>query len=350
MTMTQHISNGGTMNLDEEVALWPDMTPKVYNPNSSRAHRVRYPFLESTNRKDLVLVRHLLSQRPYKNMELPWDVVAHKLRNEIDPASGKSVFDDKNRIGGKDVQSRFHAYMAFAKKMVDKQSSDSQIKASPGETEILRGIRTIYQDWETMDQQHLSKLLEEKKIPVTNYRPPFVFEHAKSSVKGKPSLQDEIGSTSSLKTDLSDSTTYSESTSGLPLEVIQTGYDTPNRPGQSKDSSPISDNSIMSIITMDPYLQEPAKNSDEALRRRVNASAQTYNVRQEIKLKKEDSKKRKRVEAEENRALFQRERLELYMRIMEMEERDTEFLMLVALVLCGFMCASMCLKQAKSRG
>jgi hypothetical protein len=106
---------------------------------------VTYPFLEATNRKDLVLVRHLLSHRPYKNKETPWDAIADELRKEIDRANGKFVFAEKNQILGRDIQLRFHAYMEFAKQMIYKQASEtnSPTNMTFGETEIWRGIRAM---------------------------------------------------------------------------------------------------------------------------------------------------------------------------------------------------------------
>lgn len=268
MAMSQLTPNPNETDKDNHPGIaWPDMAPTVYNPNTSRSRRVKYAFLESNNRKDLVLVRHLLSKRPYSKQNMDninkgrdWDDVAHALQEEIDPANGKPVFGDQIQIRGKDVQLRFHAYMRFAKQqMLDKQSSkdDSQLpQATNGETEILRGIIDIYQEWAQIEPKE-GMLMGEKDVPVTNDKP----YAAKTTM-------DELTTSSNAKVDeidlsIEDSTTYSESSASLPM--ITTGYDTPNRPGFAKPANSCADSPMMSTITMDPCINRACRNNPKRI-------------------------------------------------------------------------------------
>jgi hypothetical protein len=75
---------------------------------------VSYPVLNDDNYKDLLLVRLLLVERPYKagfgNTVKAWEDIAIILRDEKHPLTGELLFGSKG-LRGKAVKDRFLSLM-----------------------------------------------------------------------------------------------------------------------------------------------------------------------------------------------------------------------------------------------
>jgi hypothetical protein len=113
---------------------------------------VSFPFLENENWKDLLLVRLLLVERPYKAgygaTIKAWDDIALQLRNEKHPETGELLFGHKG-IKGKAIKERFLACMEFVKQQ-DREAlrrTGTDDEAEPGE--ILNALEDLYSDWQS---------------------------------------------------------------------------------------------------------------------------------------------------------------------------------------------------------
>jgi hypothetical protein len=132
---------------------------------------VSFPFLENENWKDLLLVRLLLVERPYKAgygaTIKAWDDIALQLRNEKHPETGELLFGHKG-IKGKAIKERFLACMEFVKQQ-DREAlrrTGTDDEAEPGE--ILNALEDLYSDWQSHcalgDTKNNSVAAQKKKI------------------------------------------------------------------------------------------------------------------------------------------------------------------------------------------
>jgi hypothetical protein len=113
---------------------------------------VSFPFLENENWKDLLLVRLLLVERPYKAgygaTIKAWDDIALQLRTQKHPETGELLFGHKG-IKGKAIKERFLACMEFVKQQ-DREAlrhTGTDDEAEPGE--ILNALEDLYSDWQS---------------------------------------------------------------------------------------------------------------------------------------------------------------------------------------------------------
>ena len=113
---------------------------------------VSFPFLEDDNLKDLLLVRLLLVERPYKAAYgatiKAWDDIALQLRNEKHPETGELLFGHKG-IKGKAIKERFLACMEFVKQQDREALRRTGTDDEPEPGEILNALEDLCSDWQS---------------------------------------------------------------------------------------------------------------------------------------------------------------------------------------------------------
>jgi hypothetical protein len=113
---------------------------------------VSFPFLENNNLKDLLLVRLLLVERPYKAAYgatiKACDGIALQLRNEKHPETGELLFGHKG-IKGKAIKERFLACMEFVKQQDREALRCTGTNDEPEPGEILNALEDLCSDWQS---------------------------------------------------------------------------------------------------------------------------------------------------------------------------------------------------------
>jgi hypothetical protein len=108
-----------------------------------------YPFLADSNLKDLVVMRHLQTEKPFMapfgQVTKSWSDLTELVNKERN-ADGLRIFDPPVKIAR--LQRRFEEYMEFVKGSISGQPFRSGDDSEAPATEIQQGIEDIYEEWE----------------------------------------------------------------------------------------------------------------------------------------------------------------------------------------------------------